>query len=316
MDNSTLSKPPVPIIIDSDANNELDDQHALAYALLSQDTLEVLGITVNNTPRGGGIENQYEEAKRVLGLCNRWSAVPLLTGANKNFREIHPFLHQHEHDGFAAVDFLVECARKSRAQALTIIAIGKLTNVALALAKAPDISNQVRVVWLGSNYPDPGEYNFLSDPDAVNETISSCVDFSMVVVRYGKESGTAAVMTSLSQVQHRLRGAGPNTNPITGRHGGMFTCFGDYAIDLFKNAGTRPRSLHDVVAVAIVKQPKWGKCFLVPAPIWTGANWAVREDRARPIKVWQDFNRDAILNDLFKCIRHTGDESEPSTTVR
>ena len=307
MDNS-LPITPVPIIIDTDANNELDDQHALAYALFSKEALEVLGVTVNNTPRGGGIQSHYSEAKRVLQLCNKWGEVPLLAGTEGNFSDIHPVLHtQRDHDGFEAVDFLIEIARRARDQPLTVVAIGKLTNVALALAKAPEISKQIRVVWLGSNYPDSGEYNLLSDPEAANATISSGVDFAMVVVRYGEASGTAAVVTTTSQIQTHLTGAGPTARPVAGRHGKVFTCFGDYAIDLFKNVGDRPRSLHDVVAVAIVKQPMWGSCRLVPAPEWNGTSWVVCQDTIRPIKIWQDFDRAAILDDLFRCICTAGD---------
>ena len=36
----------IRLLIDSDANNETDDQHAIAYALLIRDTFEVEGITV------------------------------------------------------------------------------------------------------------------------------------------------------------------------------------------------------------------------------------------------------------------------------
>ncbi|WP_319500914.1 hypothetical protein [uncultured Draconibacterium sp.] len=44
------------ILIDTDANNELDDQHALAYAFLNTDVFDVVGVTVNNTRNGYGIQ--------------------------------------------------------------------------------------------------------------------------------------------------------------------------------------------------------------------------------------------------------------------
>ena len=55
----------IRIIVDTDANNELDDQHAMAYALFNSDVFDVVGVTVNNTPRGDGIQGQYDEAKRI-----------------------------------------------------------------------------------------------------------------------------------------------------------------------------------------------------------------------------------------------------------
>ena len=39
--NGTPKK--MKIIIDTDANNELDDQHALAYAFLNSDVFDVVG---------------------------------------------------------------------------------------------------------------------------------------------------------------------------------------------------------------------------------------------------------------------------------
>ena len=37
----------IRILIDTDTNNELDDQHALAYAFLNSEVFDLVGITVN-----------------------------------------------------------------------------------------------------------------------------------------------------------------------------------------------------------------------------------------------------------------------------
>ncbi len=76
------------LIFDTDANNELDDQHALAYMLLNGDSFEVVGITVNATNNGSTIQKHYDEADRILRLCNLNGKIPLLQGANENFKEI------------------------------------------------------------------------------------------------------------------------------------------------------------------------------------------------------------------------------------
>ena len=39
----------IPVIFDTDANNEVDDQHALAYLLFNGDHFKVEGVTVNAT---------------------------------------------------------------------------------------------------------------------------------------------------------------------------------------------------------------------------------------------------------------------------
>ena len=42
----------IKVIYDTDANNELDDQHAQAYLLFNKETFDVRGITVNATFNG------------------------------------------------------------------------------------------------------------------------------------------------------------------------------------------------------------------------------------------------------------------------
>jgi len=40
-------------ILDTDANNELDDQHAIAYLIFNDDLFDIRGITTNRTWGGG-----------------------------------------------------------------------------------------------------------------------------------------------------------------------------------------------------------------------------------------------------------------------
>src|SRR5947199_1061367 len=77
----------IPVILDTDANNELDDQHALAYLLFSGDSFAVKGITVNATYNGGNIDEQYAEAERIIKLANEDGKIPLFKGANGNFEQ-------------------------------------------------------------------------------------------------------------------------------------------------------------------------------------------------------------------------------------
>jgi inosine-uridine nucleoside N-ribohydrolase len=53
----------IPIIVDTDANNELDDQHALAYLFFNSDIFDIKGITTNATNNGGAIKGHYDEAR-------------------------------------------------------------------------------------------------------------------------------------------------------------------------------------------------------------------------------------------------------------
>ncbi len=296
------------VIFDTDANNELDDQHALAYLLFNGDHFKVKAITVNATRSGGDIDEQYEEAKRIMTLCQLDGKIPLLKGANADFSSIEGQLNAGQFDGSEAVDFMIAEAQKIKREKLILLAVGKLTNVALALKKAPSIAKKVRIVWLGSNYPEPGEYNQENDTAALSYVLEQDVPFEMVTVRYGKDSGTDAVRVKQGKIEFEMPGRGPRIAPgITGRHGGTFKSFGDYSVNLFKHIdyhGDQSRALFDMAAVAIVKNPNWAQTRIIGSPKLVDGQWIEQPGNERKITVWEYFNRDKIIGDFFNTIKH------------
>lgn len=297
----------IPVIIDTDANNELDDQHAMAYLFFNDDVFNTIGVTVNATYNGGNIEQQVAEAERVMKLTDVMGKIPLLPGADGNFEEIRPNLDQPEYDGQPAVEFIIEEARKPRGQKLVLLPVGKLTNIALALQKAPDIRENVRIVWLGSNYPAPGEYNQENDIPALNYILDQDVSFEIVTVRYGEPSGTDAVRATPRDIEEHLTGEGPVVDPVIGRHGDEFTNFGDYSVNLFSEIdlhGDPPsRALFDMVAVAILKNPAWGEAKEIPAPTLENEEWQERPENERTITIWENFDKEAILEDFYSTMK-------------
>jgi purine nucleosidase len=305
--SSEAEKEKIPVILDTDANNELDDQHALAYLLLNDEVFDVAGITVNATWGGGEIENHVEEAERIVQLCNLGEKVRVYAGANGGFTEISEHLEEKQFDGSDAVDFLIRSSKETRPSPLVVLAVGKLTNVALAVKKEPEMADRIRLVWLGSNYPEPGEYNQDNDTAAMNFLLNTGVPFEMVTVRYGLPTGTGAVTIRQAEIEQRMPGLGPRAKePVTGRHGGTFQCFGDYSVNLFEHIdygdSTRTRSLFDLAAVAIVKNPEWAMRRQIPAPILMENQWVERPWNQRKITVWENFERQQILSDLFQTL--------------
>ncbi len=300
--------PRIPVIIDTDANNELDDQHAMAYLFFNQEVFDVKGVTVNATRSGGDIEMQYAEAERVMKLCAVETTIPLFKGADKSFTEIRPSLGDAQFDGHGAVDFIIQQGEAfSAANKLVIIAVGKLTNIALAIQKDSALTDKIRLVWLGSNYPEPGEYNQDNDTVSMNYLLNTNLEFEMVTVRYGKPSGTDAVKLTQQEVNQKMPGLGPRIeSPVEGRHGGMFNTFGDYSVSLFEHieyhGDTPSRALYDMAAVAIVKNPDWAENHIIPAPILIDNNWVERPDNPRTITIWENFSSTDILNDFFSSL--------------
>lgn len=299
----------VRVLLDTDANNEIDDQHAIAYLLLSGGAFIVEGLTVNRTNNGGDIEAQAKEAERVVRLCKMHPQLSVTRGASDSFENIAPHLTEPDFDGANAVNLIIERAHAASPQKLLLLPIGKLTNIALALKKDPGIIDRVKVVWLGSNYPDPGEYNLENDPAAVNYVLETEVEFEMAVVRYGAASGTSAVRVTPQDLVANLAGKGPRAIlPVTGRNGGTFVHFGDYSINLLEHIdlyGDPPsRALYDMAAVAIVKNSTWAETQSIAAPVLKNGAWQKRPENPRKIVIRENFNTTAIVADFYATMNN------------
>ena len=145
-----MSTAPLRVILDCDTANEIDDQFAIAYALGSP-SLDVRGvISVQNTliHGAGSVERYEEEAERVVALCGKAATVPCLRGAT------HPMETRTLPVASEGLDFLIAEAKQGP---LTIIATGPITDVASLLLVAPEVRENLRVVWLGG-FPDVATY--------------------------------------------------------------------------------------------------------------------------------------------------------------
>lgn len=298
---------PIQLILDSDTNNELDDQHAIAYILSNNKYFNLKGVTVNKTSFGGTIEDQAIEAERVLRLCARQD-IAVFTGATSNYKKIREQIATVEFDGSKAVNFIIETAKASSEEKLVILAVGKLTNVALALLKEPSIVANIRIVWLGSNYPFSREYNLINDTLAVTAILQSDVEFEMVTVREGMSSGSANVVVYTEEIKNKMQGKGPQVaNSVVGRNGKFFSNFGDYSVSLFElfpGAGSpQGRSFFDVAGVAILKKPYWADKVEIPVPqLSEDGKWTEQPDNPRKIIYWENFEKNKIKQDFYRSM--------------
>lgn len=296
----------IRLIIDSDTNNELDDQHAIAYALFNGDIFDVEGITVNKTHSGGDIEKQKAEAVRVVKLCDSYPKVGVYRGANGSYQDIVEHIGEPDFDGAEAVNFIIERAKAKDSRKLVIVPVGKLTNTALAIKKDPSIIPKIKVLWLGTNYPeDVPEYNFYNDTSAVNPVLDSKVEFGIAVVGYESSTGTASVLAATKEIREIMPGKGPRiANPVEGRHGGTFTDFGDYSVNLFENTKDSYRALYDMAAVAIVKNPSLAIQDTIGAPKFVNSHWIKRPDNNRKIIIWDNFKQKKIMDDFYSTMKN------------
>ena len=294
----------VDVILDTDANNELDDQHAIAYLLMHQDQANIIAITSNATFYGGDAKAQAAEAQRVVDLMGPLGkGVPVMAGATANYEDILPHIDEASFDGCEVVQCIIKAARRhSPDRKLLLVPVGKLTNIALALAKAPDIVPNVHIVWLGSNYPNRGEYNMENDIPSVNAVIDSGAELEIAIVASSEGMrGTGEVGMVRREMVERVAGKGPRVAPVEGRAGGTFTCVGDYLLNLFEQCSTDDnyyRSLFDMACLATALNPAWAEAKEIPAPLLVDKAWQERPDNAHKVKILCNFDRNAIIDDF------------------
>ncbi|CAN5614017.1 nucleoside hydrolase [soil metagenome] len=137
-----MTEYPLRVVLDCDTANEVDDQFAIAHALgLPPGTLDVRGVVSvhNTTAHGPSSRDIYqEEAERMVALCG--PDAPCIPGAER------PMESRSSPVKSEGLDFLVE---EARSEPLTIIATGPATDVASLVSCAPEVRENLRVVWLG-----------------------------------------------------------------------------------------------------------------------------------------------------------------------
>ena len=188
--------PPAPIIIDCDPGQ--DDALAILLALASPEELEVLAITAvaGNVP----LALTQANARKVVELSGR-REVPVHAGCERPLvRALVTAEYVHGRTGLDgadlpaptlpladahAVDALIDALRARPAGTVTLCPIGPLTNLALALLKAPDIAPRIRqIVLMGGaigegNITPSAEFNIYVDPHAAQVVFEAGVPLVM-----------------------------------------------------------------------------------------------------------------------------------------
>jgi purine nucleosidase len=163
------------LIIDTDAALERDDQHSIAYALLSPDRFEILGLTAVHSG-DGTLENNFREIHTVLGLSGV-RGIPVLRGAE------HALLSGRAPVESPAARFIVDASRLRGEGRLVVLGLGPATNLASALLIDPSLKDRAEFVWLGgAAWPDGegGEHNSLLDVEAQRVLFSSGARLTVV----------------------------------------------------------------------------------------------------------------------------------------
>lgn len=168
------------ILFDTDLGGDVDDAIALALALNSPE-IDIVGITTVYSAaewRAGIIRKMLEAYKRTDIEISLGAEKPLIGW----WREEKITPRRYWPEGTiktTACDYIIEQSEKH--QNLCILAIGPLTNVALALAKAPWIADRSRIVLMGGYVTNAQpEWNILCDPEAARIVFESGIPITMI----------------------------------------------------------------------------------------------------------------------------------------
>jgi purine nucleosidase len=185
------------IIIDTDPGQ--DDAVALLLALASPEDIDIAGIVAvaGNVP----LAHTERNARRIVDLAGR-SDVPVHAGCARPLaRRLVTAEHVHGRTGLDGVDlpdpvtplgdrhgvdFIIDTLLDADPGSVTLATLGPLTNIAMALVKAPEIVPHVReIVMMGGAYFEVGnitpaaEFNIFVDPEAADVVLTSGIPVVM-----------------------------------------------------------------------------------------------------------------------------------------
>src|SRR5579884_292611 len=196
-----MADAPLRLLIDTDPG--VDDAVALVMALRHPRAhVEAITVVAGNVD----LEHTVRNARYVVELCE--ADVPVYAGAARALlREHRRAPDAHGEDGLGnlglrprdprpapghAADILVERIMREPG-ALTLVTLGPLTNVALALLKEPRIATAVqRVVVMGGaantagNVTPAAEFNIWADPEAARIVFRAGMPLTMVGIEISR----------------------------------------------------------------------------------------------------------------------------------
>ncbi len=279
---------PVSLVLDTDTYNEIDDQFAVAHALLSPEKLSVEAIYAapfHNDRSSGpedGMERSYEEILRILERLGRSGEDFALKGSRGYLATTST-----PQPSDAAED-LVRRAVAPREGPLYVVAIGAITNVASALLLNPEIVERIVVVWLGGHphsWHTAHEFNLRQDVAAAQVVLDSGVPFVQIPCKNVAEHLT----TTKAELKAHIAGKNALCDFL-------YETFDGYSKDHFAWA----KEIWDVSVIAWLLNADWVPSVVTSTPILTSqVTWSL--DRSRHVmREATHCRRNPIFADMFR----------------
>lgn len=286
---------PVRMVLDTDTYNEIDDQFAVIYSLLSGEKLQVeafYAAPFYNEKSSGpsdGMHKSYEELVRIRELMKLPEHPPIYKGADMYMPGAgKPVMSE------AAEDLIRRAQAATADDPLYVVAIGAITNVASAIIHEPSIIQNIVVVWLGGhalNWPHTREFNLKQDPHAAR-VILDCGAPLVLVPCMGVATH---VTTTLSELRDYVRDTGP---------------VGNYLYREFEETSAdhkgHSRVIWDISTVAYLLDERYVESDVVRSPVLTEELVWSHDPARHSIRCVRYLYRDHIFKDLFTKLERFG----------
>ncbi|MDT0683214.1 nucleoside hydrolase [Roseicyclus sp. F158] len=322
---------PVRLVIDTDCANEIDDQFALAWALMTPERVQVeatvaepfsfrhhlpelrraeagqgrpmhqawaarlaaegrsaASLDAELVTPDAGMEASHAEIRRIHGLCGA-GETPALRGAPRYMTGPDDIVWSE------GAEALVELALAGEGP-LYVAAMGCLTNVAAALARAPEIAARIVVLWT-AGFPSRQPHdqwpalNLVQDPHAARLLFGCGVP---LVYLPGYHVG-AQLRISRPEMELFVKGRGALGDAL-------WKLYDQNPLHrMFATADTARRTwvIWDMIDIAWLVDPAWVPTILTPSPV-LGEDLRFSQEQGRhEIREAYDIARDDIFGHFY-----------------
>ena len=315
MNNAAPGRPgereasPRRVIIDTDPG--IDDAQAILFALLcGRFEIDAVTSVFGNVPA----ELAAANALRLLDLAGR-SDLPVYVGAGEPLVQRRLFFAPavHGENGFGNVELplpdrppaagyaAVELARRAveAPGKITILGLGPLTNVALAMRLEPRFAGGVKeIIFMGGIVLGPGNVsavataNMLNDPEAAKVVLGAGIPLTMVgqdVTRWVRIS---------AERRERMRRVGSRIAEF------LYRITGFYA-DAYTREGIPGFPVHDLLVMAYALRPQLFETKRLPVDVdvessltrgMTVADFRTYTEKPANVRVCMKADADGILD--------------------
>ena len=283
------------VILDTDLTNEIDDYFALVYCLSSEIEKNLLAITLEPYDP---FWHDYDFSC-VMGK-NLIAAKEILNILNKNQNLVYEgssefFEKADKNKEIAAVNKIIELASTSK---VLILAIGCLTNIALAIIQKPSIAKNITLYWLGGrsdNYKikysknNHIEFNLRQDIKAAQIVFDNVENITMI---YSKEVA-GNIRIPLEIMIEKLKGTNRICDYLLEKY---------LALDLVKVTGCK--TLYDIAIPILYTHPEYFKIELARVnKINNEGNYIYDNKQTSKVKYCLQLNNEKVINELLEIIK-------------